>query len=963
MNNIQYFNIEITTNEKRSIKGFELENGIKIVLVSDPEINMSSCSVGIGAGYLQDEFPGTAHFLEHLLFMGSEKYYEQNDYHSYIQINGGYDNAFTSDNITCYYLCLETTFLKKGIEILSWFFRAPLLDEKHIESEMEIIDSEHQKNILMDNWIMDDVFKNFILEDSKYKKFGTGNLESLKNITKNDILNFYNKYYTTDNMFVCIVDSKSIDEMFEEYVEYFRQISPKIFPDDNRFPNNKLELIDKDLIIFHSTSEYNFVNFYLIIEANEKNIIDYQIVNFINHLFACEYEFSLSYYLKENDLVKSIMSNIDYFYDYSTIINIQLLMRDDKEINFYNSVYLLKKYILALKNININEFEKIYNDFRKIKMLSLLYDSNSDPIDVSNNIVENMIKGDIINSVIRQDNVPEYTKNIYNKYIEIIESIQLKITTNINLNKIKTNDIFIDSKWYKSKYLIQNFSDYYEESNYDIKKTIICDYRLCNIIGIDDFIIKLNINSRNVDKSKLPELIENKKNLKRKIYLLEDNKYGKPIGNISIVRKNFFLLEKYNKIIIGIYFSVCSKILNYFLDVMGNYKLNFNIHQSRDYLIYNFNGINYELSRFISIIVRHIYPENIFNNNKCKKYFDDVINEMKENIKNFKYNSPYLICSKYLNWLLDNSLLPNEKLEFITNLTFNDFKCKIIDCIKYSEEYFILTGIKKNGCDFDINANANNTNNNYLLQNDKFIDDIIDMISLDSKKYLMNNSDKFIEEKINFINWKINDDEINSNEVNNCVLRYWEIDKINMELNDTVIDINIAKKIIKKKLIICFVSDILNEPLFDKIRTIDKLGYIVKADNKTNINSGNIYYLILFLVQSSYSIKRIQSSFQNFNEFVALDLQNNYESYSEKFRLIKKSKILEFEKPYDDLSDEINSYIEAIVSNLFIFDLNSLYLEVCEKIDFSRDVEPVILNIINGDSNCKDIILEKTKKN
>ncbi len=126
MNKIQYFDIETSINDKRIIKGFELENKIKVILISDPDINFSSCSIAVGAGYLHDEYPGTAHFLEHLLFMGSEKYPEQNDYHSYIQINGGQDNAFTADIMTCYYLALETSFLKKGIEILSWFFRAPL---------------------------------------------------------------------------------------------------------------------------------------------------------------------------------------------------------------------------------------------------------------------------------------------------------------------------------------------------------------------------------------------------------------------------------------------------------------------------------------------------------------------------------------------------------------------------------------------------------------------------------------------------------------------------------------------------------------------------------------------------------------------------------------------------------------------------------------------------------------------
>jgi insulysin len=152
--------------------------------------------------------------------MGSEKYPDQNEYHSYIQMCSGENNAFTSDNLTCYYLELETTFLKKGIEMLSWFFRKPLLDSKHILSEKEIINSEHQKNILSDPWIIDNLFKNFLKKKSKYTKFGTGNNKSLKNIKKEDILKFYDKYYTTDNYNICIIDSQPLQYMIDNYVNY-----------------------------------------------------------------------------------------------------------------------------------------------------------------------------------------------------------------------------------------------------------------------------------------------------------------------------------------------------------------------------------------------------------------------------------------------------------------------------------------------------------------------------------------------------------------------------------------------------------------------------------------------------------------------------------------------------------------------------------------------------------------------
>ena len=82
----QFFNIIKSKNEKRKIKGLILKNGIKVVIISDPDIIKSGCCVGINAGYLQDEYEGTAHFLEHLLFMGSEKFKKQNDFLNYIII-------------------------------------------------------------------------------------------------------------------------------------------------------------------------------------------------------------------------------------------------------------------------------------------------------------------------------------------------------------------------------------------------------------------------------------------------------------------------------------------------------------------------------------------------------------------------------------------------------------------------------------------------------------------------------------------------------------------------------------------------------------------------------------------------------------------------------------------------------------------------------------------------------------
>ena len=70
-----YDNIIKSNQDKRAYRGLLLDNGIKCLLVSDPETDRSAASVDVHAGYMLDpkEFPGLAHFCEHMLFMGSKK--------------------------------------------------------------------------------------------------------------------------------------------------------------------------------------------------------------------------------------------------------------------------------------------------------------------------------------------------------------------------------------------------------------------------------------------------------------------------------------------------------------------------------------------------------------------------------------------------------------------------------------------------------------------------------------------------------------------------------------------------------------------------------------------------------------------------------------------------------------------------------------------------------------------------
>ena len=119
------------------------------------------------------------------------------------------------------------------------------------------------------------------------------------------------------------------------------------------------------------------------------------------------------------------------------------------------------------------------------------------------------------------------------------------------------------------------------------------------------------------------------------------------------------------------------------------------------------------------------------------------------------------------------------------------------------------------------------------------------------------------------------------------------------------------------------------------------------------------YFLIIFLIQSSYSIERIDSSINEFLKFLKNDLKINHENYVEKFRLLKESMLIDYKKNFSDLSEELSSYIETIVTKNFIFDLNSLYYDVCFQLEFTKDIEPYIKKIIKSKSLYYNVILDK----
>ncbi|VDM29183.1 unnamed protein product [Toxocara canis] len=145
-------------------RGLLLTNGLRVLLISDPTTDKSGAAIAVGvvipyfvfllfsSGHLSDpwELPGIAHFCEHMLFLGTQKYPNENEYNKFIAENGGMDNASTFPDHTRYFFDIAPAHLKKALDILVQFFLCPQFTESATEREVNAVDSENKNNYKVD---------------------------------------------------------------------------------------------------------------------------------------------------------------------------------------------------------------------------------------------------------------------------------------------------------------------------------------------------------------------------------------------------------------------------------------------------------------------------------------------------------------------------------------------------------------------------------------------------------------------------------------------------------------------------------------------------------------------------------------------------------------------------------------------------------------------------------------------
>ena len=222
--------IEKSPNDDREYRALVLANGLKVTLIHDAESETAAASmdVAVGAGSDPRDREGLAHFLEHMLFLGTKKYPVAGDYSRFIKQNGGQNNAYTSFSNTNYFFSIEAEELEPALDRFAQFFIEPLFTEDLVQREKHAVHSEFSGKRRDDGQRFWSARKRGFNQNHPMSGFSTGNLATLadregSNI-RDELIEFYNTHYSSNIMSLAVIGSDSLDTLEQWVTEKFSAV-------------------------------------------------------------------------------------------------------------------------------------------------------------------------------------------------------------------------------------------------------------------------------------------------------------------------------------------------------------------------------------------------------------------------------------------------------------------------------------------------------------------------------------------------------------------------------------------------------------------------------------------------------------------------------------------------------------------------------------------------------------------
>ncbi len=380
-------------NDLKQYQAITLHNGLRVLLIHNDDTSKAAAALAVNVGHFNDpkDRQGLAHFLEHMLFLGTENFPNGSEYQKFISQHGGNHNAWTGTEHTCFFFDIAAEHFSTAIERFSEFFISPLLADEFVVSERENIDAEFTLKLKDDIRRLYDVHKDTINPKHPFSQFSVGNLDTLadrngKNISK-ELQDFFQRYYRAQYMTLALEGPHSIEALKAIAEQRFSAIASTDKP---------LEKINQPLYL----PEHQKIKVDVCPVKNDHQLIISFAMESIDQYYQDKPESTLAYLLghEGEGSVLSLLKKHQWAFALTAgsgingsnfkDFNISIALTELGETHLNDVVDIVLTYIELLKTEDIAEH--YYQEKKKISQLAFIYHEKMRPLDSVSQLVINM---------------------------------------------------------------------------------------------------------------------------------------------------------------------------------------------------------------------------------------------------------------------------------------------------------------------------------------------------------------------------------------------------------------------------------------------------------------------------------------------------------------------------------------------------------------------------------------------
>lgn len=222
--------INKSDHDPRQYQAIKLTNGMTVLLVSDAQAPKSLAALALPVGSLEDPNSqlGLAHYLEHMVLMGSKRYPQPENLSEFLKKHGGSHNASTASYRTAFYLEVENEALAPVVDRMADAIAEPLLDPGNADRERNAVNAELTMARSRDGMRMAQVGAETLNPAHPSARFSGGNLDTLKDKPgsklHDELTAFYQRYYSANLMMGVLYSNQPLPELAELAAKTFGKV-------------------------------------------------------------------------------------------------------------------------------------------------------------------------------------------------------------------------------------------------------------------------------------------------------------------------------------------------------------------------------------------------------------------------------------------------------------------------------------------------------------------------------------------------------------------------------------------------------------------------------------------------------------------------------------------------------------------------------------------------------------------